>query len=212
MHAIKTDKARADRMWLRCTLPSCVVSLAIMLSVSLVLANPAQDCIQTQDVQLAIRGCTEVVRLAQGDMRLTALRLRGIAYLRARNFDGAIADFNTVLSAKPDIAEVRGSRGLAYALKGQYDYALADLDETARLRPDLADRLRPDFAVTYAARGAASLDKGQYDEAINDLGEAARLKPDLADRLQPAFSEAYYRRGVAFRKKNDLARAHADLN
>jgi tetratricopeptide (TPR) repeat protein len=137
----------------------------------------------------------------------------------------AIADYDSAIKLKPDLAEAYNDRGTAYAHRDNYHLALADYDKAIELKPGyamayyncgiiyahkgeyaraIADynraiELKPDYAETYNNRGSAYRNKGEHDLAIADYDNAIELRPDLA--------EAYYNRGNTYLNKGkfDLA-------
>ena len=100
------------------------------------------------------------------------IRLRGNAYYKKGQYDRAIADYNTAIRLKPDLALAFNNRGLAYSDKAQYDRAIDDYNT--------AIRLKPDYTLAFNNRGNAKYYKGQTDRAIDDYSAAIRLKPDDA--------------------------------
>ena len=142
------------------------------------------------------------------------------------DYKGAIADFNSAIRLKPDLANAYNNRGNAKQMLGQHFAAIADYDSAIRLKPDYATahnnrgiakgelgqhfaaiadydsaiRLNPDDAEAYLNRGNAKSDLGQHFAAIADYDSAIRLKPDDA--------AAYYNRGVA---KSELGQHFAAI-
>ena len=145
------------------------------------------------------------------------------------DYKGAIADYDTAIRLKPDLAEAYYNRGVAKQKLGQHVAAIADYDTTIRLKPDLATayfnrggakrdlgqhvaaiadydttiRLKPDYANAYLNRGIAKRDLGQHLAAIADFDTAIRLKPDYAN--------AYLNRGIAKVLLNRISEAKRDV-
>ena len=145
------------------------------------------------------------------------------------DYKGAIADYDTAIRLKPDLAEAYYNRGVAKQKLGQHVAAIADYDTTIRLEPDLATayfnrggakrdlgqhvaaiadydttiRLKPDYANAYNHRGIAKRDLGQHLAAIADFDTAIRLKPDYAT--------AYSNRGIAKVLLNRISEAKRDV-
>ena len=97
------------------------------------------------------------------------------------DYNGAIADYTTAISLKPNYAGIYALRGLAKQQLEQYRAAIADYDR--------AIQLKPDYAEAYGNRGLAKTTFGQDFDAISDCDKAIQLKPDYA--------EAYLTRGLA---------------
>ena len=112
------------------------------------------------------------------------------------DYKGAIADYNSVIRLKPDLASAYLNRGNAKHQLGQYFAAIADYNSVIRLKPDYAD--------AYYNRGIAKRKLGQHFAAIADYDTAIRLKSDYAD--------AYYNRGIAKRKLGQHFAAIADFD
>ena len=145
------------------------------------------------------------------------------------DYKGAIADYDTAIRLKPDLAEAYNNRGSAKAKPGQHFAAITDYDTAIRLKPDYAEayynrgiakndlgqhlaaiadydttiRLNPDLAEAYNNRGSAKANLGQHFAAIADFDTAIRLKPDHA--------EAYYNRGLAKALLNRISEAKQDV-
>ena len=159
--------------------------------------------------------------LTQGNRSISAETYFTWGYTKYNlgDYKGAIADYDSAIRLKPDLAAVYYNRGIAKYKLGQHFAAIADYDTAIRLKPDYANtyynrgiakyklgqhfaaiadydtaiRLKPDYANTYYNRGIAKHDLGQHVAAIADFDTAIRIKPDYAD--------AYYNRGIA---KHDL--------
>lgn len=99
---------------------------------------------------------------------------RGEDYSGARDYDRAIADYNTAIELKPNYAEAYNDRGFAYYLKGNPDYKRAIADYSRAIE------LRPDYPKAYNNRGVAYM-AGGYGAAksVPDFDRAIELKPDF---------------------------------
>jgi tetratricopeptide (TPR) repeat protein len=94
---------------------------------------------------------------------------RGVAWLRRREFDKAIADLSQAIELAPDNPAAFSNRGYCLIQKKQYDNAIQDLTSSIQLAPRAA--------TAYLNRGAAYLKKGDSGSAIADYSEAIRLDP-----------------------------------
>ena len=112
------------------------------------------------------------------------------------DYKGAIADYDSAIRLKPDLAEAYLNRGNAKDELGQRFAAIADYDTAIRLKPDYAD--------AYYNRGIVKSDLGQHVAAIADYDSAIRLKPDYA--------QSYYNRGNAKNKLGQHFAAIADYD
>jgi eukaryotic-like serine/threonine-protein kinase len=154
-----------------------------------------------------------------------ALTLLGMALMRRRDYDGAIAAFREAIRLDSTDAHAHNNLGLALGSKRNLDGAIAEIREAIRLDPDEAS-----FRINL---GAVLLHKGDLDGAIaafrkairldpkdaharNNLGAALREKGDLdgaiaqlreAIRLEPTDALAHANLGYALRQKGDLGGA-----
>jgi tetratricopeptide (TPR) repeat protein len=111
-------------------LPLLIV-VAIISTTAPVLANDEQDCFQSQEPQLRIKGCSEIIQRAPNDA--TAYHNRAVAHGLAGDIDSAIADYTKVIEIAPNTASAYENRGRAYASKGDYASALADETKASEL-------------------------------------------------------------------------------
>jgi tetratricopeptide (TPR) repeat protein len=118
----------------------------------------------------------------------------GLEKYNAKDYHGAIADYDTAIRLNPDFAMAYSGRGNAKKDLGDRKGALADYDT--------AIRLDPDFAIAYNNRGAAKKDLGDRKGALADY--------DTAIRLNPNFADAYSGRGAAKKDLGDKQGAIAD--
>jgi tetratricopeptide (TPR) repeat protein len=129
----------------------------------------------------AIDYITGQIRANPGDWAKYVWRAN--VWLKRKEFDTAIADYNEAIRLNPGSAGVAyQGRGRAWRDKKDYDKAIADCNE--------AIRLDPGYAHAYNGRGNAWSAKKDYDKAIADYNEAIRL--------DPGYVHAYFNRGVAF--------------
>jgi tetratricopeptide (TPR) repeat protein len=120
-----------------------------------------------EDHEGAIADYDEVLRQIPGDA--VTLMNRGRSLFRYRNFDRALADFETVISLSPDdwlahhwVAEVHYQRE-------DYDLALDIYDRSLGLHGD-----NPDL---YLSRGLCHKANDDHAAAVDDFSELLRLRP-----------------------------------
>ncbi len=89
---------------------------------------------------------------------------RGVAYLKLREADSAIADFSAVIALDEKNPRPYYYRGMAYARKKDYSRAVEDFSH--------AISLKPDDGASIFARGASYLEMGKVDEAAEDIRNA----------------------------------------
>lgn len=106
------------------------------------------------------------------DQRASTFVNRGIVYMHARNLTAAIADYDSALRIRPNLAEAHVNKGIALLhLGGRDTEAVAQLTAGLKLNPD-----RPE--VAYYTRGIANELLGATREAYEDYKAAVALKPD----------------------------------
>lgn len=144
-------------------------------------------------VFLLVTACSVV-----GTTRAVVYYRRAHKYVAARDYDRAIAYYDTAIAAfsRPLASEVFTDRGEAYFLKGMYERAVADFDTALTIFGD--------DERTLADRGTAFRRLRRYGEAISDYTAALALKPRL--------TWARYGRAKAWQAVDSLARAIADLD
>lgn len=150
--------------------------------------------------------------------------------LGARDFAGAVADFNAVIASDPKSSDAFGGRGVAKLALGDGGGGMADLDRAIELN---------DTAIpAYLARGQVRAARRDLAGAISDFSAVLELDPthvgacyqraaakagqqDIAGaiqdlgrviELQPANPNNYYSRGTLHRDSGNLDAALADLS
>jgi len=123
----------------------------ILLATASVLANDEQDCFQSQDPQLRIKGCSGMIERAPDDA--TAYHNRAFAYALAGEIDSAIEDYSKVIALAPSNASAYANRGRAYASKGDYTRAVEDETKAHELMAkSTAERPSPPAKPAKAAK------------------------------------------------------------
>jgi tetratricopeptide (TPR) repeat protein len=175
---------------------AAVLCLVLSLGGRGALADAAGDCDQSEDAELRIEACTQLVQRSDQppDELARAFKNRGSANAEIGRQDEAIADFTQAIALNPNYAIAYAGRGEAKLAKGDFDGAIADYTETIRVKAN--------YPVAFVSRGYAYLVKGDFDHAIADFTEAIRLAP----RGVIAFNN----RGVAHKQKGELDLAIED--
>lgn len=148
------------------------------------------------------------------DTALLDIRKRGEVRYSAKDYDGAIVDFSSVIKKsnvdKEKVIAYAG-RANAWVKQGNSERALADLDQAIVLSPRYLPAhgqrgdilygmgeyaraieayetilgISPRFTLAYYMRGRCRHALGQLDEALNDYNAALKLSPSLKDRIEP---------------------------
>jgi curved DNA-binding protein CbpA len=108
--------------------------------------------------------------LAQRGDLLEAREMLGHSLMRARDFGGALAQFDELARARPDEGRYHLWRG--YALEAK------DQDATAEAAFRRASELRPDDAETRMALANVLASRRRYDESLAQIREALARLPD----------------------------------
>lgn len=107
---------------------------------------------------------------------------RGKECHEARDYDGALENFNQAIKLNPQHAAAYYDRGRAYHAQGDYDRAFTDYNRAIQLNPDMA--------AAYVNRGNIYYKETEYAQALLDYNKAIQLNPQNA--------LAYYRRGTVY--------------
>jgi tetratricopeptide (TPR) repeat protein len=159
-------------------------------------ADPAADCSQTEDHDLSIKACTEIISKESETKQNLAVAYynRGASYYAKVENDRAIADYTMAIALDPKYALAYYNRGNIYLHKSDYDRAIADYTK--------AIEIDPKDAAFYYNRGNMYGDKGDNDRAIADYTKAIEI--------DPKYENTYNNRGDAYANKGDYDRAIAD--
>jgi tetratricopeptide (TPR) repeat protein len=144
--------------------------------------------------EAALREADEALRIDPFDT--DALTWRAELLQRQKRFDLALADAETIVTLRPDIASSWNSRCWARAVAGvELDKALADCNASLKLRPRSASILD--------SRALTQLRRGELKAALADYDAALAVEPKQAASL--------YGRGLVKQKLGDRTGGQADL-
>jgi tetratricopeptide (TPR) repeat protein len=150
--------------------------------------------------------------------------------LKAKDYQGAIADFSQALASNPNDIEALAGRAEAYYWLKDFLSAIQDFDAVLERNPK--------DAIAYSRRGASYSGLGENEKALSDHTEAIRLNPNSeivyvnrgasygnlgehekaianfneAIRLNPEFAYAYNNRGASYGKLGESEKAIADFD
>jgi Tfp pilus assembly protein PilF len=110
--------------------------------------------------------------------------------------DEALALYDEILAAKPDLEEALCNRGAVLDRLGRAQEALASLDRAIAINPALAE--------AHNNRGQMLQLLDRWEEALAAFGRAVALKPD--------FAEAYNNRGFVLLELGRRAEARQDYD
>ena len=121
---------------------------------------------------------------------------RGNEYLRLKEMDIAISDYNTAIRIFPAYSDAYYNRGLIYYNSGNQPEAIHDFSTVIKLKPGLLK--------AYLNRGTVYRAMGDYDSALADFTHIISVQPDGA---------AYFSRGALYYFNfKDTYRACSDWN
>jgi tetratricopeptide (TPR) repeat protein len=148
--------------------------LPLVVIASCAAAGPVEDCNNSRDMDLRIKGCTQFIQQSK-DPKQTAVGYiqRGEGYNAKKDYDRAITDYTTAI-AKGGV-DGYFKRANAYFSKKDYDRAIADYTSAIGKNAKNAD--------AYYNRGNTYYVKKDYDRAVADYSKALPLLPaDLKGR------------------------------
>jgi tetratricopeptide (TPR) repeat protein len=156
-----------------------------------------QDC-REGPAEVSIAACTKFLanQKLTTEERAAALMRRGEAYVRDRNPDAAVQDYDASVKLNPKSGLAYGLRGIALRMQGEYDKAIDSYN--------IAIKLQPDVAIRYSNRGIVYRLKGDLDKAMADFNKAVSMK------IQNP--RTFVERATVYRLKLDYDRALADNN
>jgi tetratricopeptide (TPR) repeat protein len=180
------------------------------------------DCVELNP-ERTIASCSQVIEAGMHDPAALAKahKLRGDAYVAARQLELALRDYADAIGLDRTYAIAYNERGRTYELLGRVDDAIADYTEavdldgsSAVLRAghsvqaiedyNEAVRLDPQNAIARDNRGYWYFQSGRVEDALADFSEAMRLSPD--------FANAYINRATARAATGEYDGALADWN
>jgi tetratricopeptide (TPR) repeat protein len=140
---------------------------------------------------LLVMGITLVLAASPGLFAQNVQELidDGIEKCQEGKYDAAISDFNQVLKAKPNDANIITFRGVAYYAKGQNDRALQDFNEALKINPS--------HPRAHYQRAMVYYHQQKYEAAIADLQKAK----SLGHGIDPLFIEHIQREAELKKQK-----------
>ncbi len=173
-----------------------LIVVATLLGVVNAAAQPAQVTCREGTPEAAIAACTTVLNGKGIAPELRALTLinRGTAYVKSRDLDSALVDFDAAIKLDPKSAAAHNYRGLVMRERGDYDLAIESYTTAIKLQPQVA--------AFHINRGIAYRWRLDYDNALADLNDGLKINPKAWFGLSE--------RGLVYRRKQDFQRAIAD--
>lgn len=91
------------------------------------------------DLQKALTDCNEALRLEPGEPFI--LDSRGLVFLKLKQLDAALADYNAALAKDNESAATFYARGVVKRMKGDSGGSSADFAQAKKLQPDIAQEM-----------------------------------------------------------------------
>jgi tetratricopeptide (TPR) repeat protein len=178
---------------------ACALGAAACLAFSLLTWQ--QVALWQDDVTL-FRHAIEVT-----DGNYVAYNNLGLALRKQGHLEGAMANYQMALRARPQFADALMNLGEVYTIQNRPQEAVVSLEEAVRLSPADAEmrrnlanalsgtgrktaaelqyrealRLEPDSPEAHTGLAAVLADQNRGEEAIGEMRQAIRLRPDYAD-------------------------------
>ena len=121
---------------------------------------------------------------------------RGNYFLKQKQTEKALADFNKAIAIQPNFQLPYINRGNIYFRKNENEKALADYAKALQFDPQNEE--------AYCNRGGIYVRQKKYDLAAQDFQKAISLAPLYAD--------PYYNRGVMYSQRQEFELAIKDYN
>jgi tetratricopeptide (TPR) repeat protein len=146
-------------------------AVLVFLFSSAAFADSRSDCVQMQDANRAIDGCTQVLqeRNLSTQVRVIALVNRANIFKQIHKWDAAIADYSAALAINPNHLGATFGRAGIWLDQGNFDRAIEGYNEVVRMNPK--------FSTGFSNRGIAYEGKKDYERALADYNEAVRIDP-----------------------------------
>jgi tetratricopeptide (TPR) repeat protein/S1-C subfamily serine protease len=156
--------------------------------------------------------------------------LRGLIYLKLKEYDKVVANFNRAIELKPNNPNYYLARGDFYEIRKENQKAFADYNQAIKLQPTNPE-LYINRAVAYQVFGDNKKAMADFNQAIKldqkkaksyiaraqayqELGDNKRAMADFTQAIQlnPKNPELYIIRSEAYEKLGDHEKAMADFN
>lgn len=178
------------------------IATASALALSPVSAFAANECYidflyMGDDPDASIAACSTMLAQEQrADTQSKILLYRGQAYLKKKDLDHALADFESALRLDPNNALAFSERASFYRFE-RHDLARAIADLTSAIR------LEPRNYAYLSARAALYAETGKLESATADFDAAIQAAPKNTTLLTE--------RGNIWRRRGDYEKAVADF-
>jgi tetratricopeptide (TPR) repeat protein len=116
------------------------------------------------------------VAIETGEKTEIAYLSRGVAYLKTKQEEKAIADFSKAVTMNEENMRAHFYRGIAYMTAEEYREAITDFDKTIQLKPD--------NGAAFIARGTAYAQIGNQSEANKNIKTAIAFSEENICGLQ----------------------------
>jgi tetratricopeptide (TPR) repeat protein len=161
--------------------------------------------LQQGDFKGAVDALTKAI--AKDPTNFGAFLNRGVAYDNLKQYDKALADFDSAIAIVPRFGRAFLNRGIVHDHMEQYEQAVADYDDALKNADNLVidalgHTVEFDKAGVYYNRGNALYELKKFDESVASFTSAIAL--------DGKFAAAYHNRGLVHFELGDKAAGCAD--
>ena len=162
-------------------------------------SDDIQGCEYSDDWPNVVKACTHWLDTHPKDAprdRAIEYYNRGNAYMKLKDWKGAIADYTKAMAVDPTYQRPFTNRAYVYLESGDAEHAIADATKAIG-----ADKQK---TFAFIVRGTAERNLGRWDAAIADFGVVINQTQGDA--------QSYFDRGLTRYSKGDLDGAIADFS
>jgi len=130
---------------------------------------------------------------------------RGVKYLEAKDYDGAISDFARAIELFPSDSGIYDVMGAVYADKGDYQKAIEYYQKAISFNPGNINA-RNNLAKAYNNRGVVLVGQNKFQEAIDAYIKALEITPEDA-QFKRNLESAYWKLANYYTEKKNWGKA-----
>jgi len=147
-----------------------ILSLIVFCSISLRAQN-------VDSIKKVISGVYDSIEVHDGDSTIYVARIElsnkhfidGLNKANAKDYQGAISEFDRAVSLNNMNHEIYFNRGLAYFFMNIHKMAVNDFTRSIEIDPK--------YYLAYLQRGVANYQLNEFEKAVNDFNKAIEIYP-----------------------------------
>ena len=128
---------------------------------------------KTKQYSLAVKTYTKALTLKSDSNETDIYLARGVAYYSLKEYDKAIADFDTAIAMNPENSDAYSNKAFCYFEQKQYNKALELFDYAVKLAPKTYEN--------YEGRAMVYYEMKEYQKAVDDMQKAVKLAPTIPE-------------------------------